>query len=199
MTPWRQPGWAWCAVAAVLALGAALAQGRPAAAIDWQPGLAASQPWRAFSAAFVHYSALHLAANAAGLVLVAALGAAARAPGRLALAWLAAWPLTQLGLLAQPELTHYGGLSGVIHAGVAIIGLYLATAGRRLLGGAILGVLLAKVLSETPWGAPLRHPAGWGIAIAPLAHASGLAAGMTCAALAEGLAGRRQRQLNARP
>jgi rhomboid family GlyGly-CTERM serine protease len=182
-------------MAAVLALGCALAQGRPAGAIDWQPTLAFSQPWRAFSAAFVHYSALHLAGNATGLALVAALGAAARAPWRLALAWLAAWPLTQLGLLMQPELAHYGGLSGVVHAGVAIVCVHLLFAGHRWLGGAMLAGVLLKVLSETPWGAPLRHPSGWDIAVAPLVHATGLVAGTSCALLAEGSARRRRGRL----
>ena len=38
------------------------------------------------------------------LALVTALGVAARAPQRMALAWFAAWPLTQLGLLWRPDL-----------------------------------------------------------------------------------------------
>ena len=195
MTLWRRPGWAWCAVASALALGTALAQGHPAAAIDWQPSLAASQPWRVFSAAFVHYSALHLAGNAAGLVLAAALGIAARTPSRLALAWFAAWPLTHLGLLVKPELAHYGGLSGVVHAGVAIVCVQLLFAGHRWLGGAMLAGMLLKVSSESPWGEALRHPSGWDIAIAPLAHASGLVAGIACALIAEGAAWRRRESL----
>src|SRR6185369_416542 len=92
-------GRAWCALAAVLAVGAALAFGRESTAFDWQPSLALAQPWRAFSAAFIHYSALHLSANLAGAVLVGALGFFARVPSPVALAWLVAWPLTQLGLL----------------------------------------------------------------------------------------------------
>jgi hypothetical protein len=38
-------------------------------------------------------------------------------------------------------------------------------------------VLLVKVVSESPWGAPLRQVPGWDIAVAPFAHASGLVAG----------------------
>ncbi len=185
---WRRPGWAWCAVAALLGLGSAIAYSVPAAALEWQPGLAASEPWRAFSGALVHYSTMHMAGNAAGIVLVAALGVAARAPWRLALAWIAAWPLTQLGLLVQPEIAHYGGLSGLVHAAVAIICVYLIGAGHRVLGGAMLAGEIVKVLSEAPWGAPLRHPEGWDIAVAPLAHASGLIAGVLCALVAESLA-----------
>lgn len=188
---WRRPGRAWLGVALLLALGSVLAHGRPQAlleAIDWQPGLAFTEPWRAFSAAFVHYSNLHLLGNAAGLALTAAYGLAARVPPRLALAWLAAWPLTQLGLLAQPALAHYGGISGVVHAGVAIVTLYVILVGHWRIGGTVLVMLFVKLATEAPFGAPLRHESGWDIALAPLAHVTGVAAGLLCCALAEAAA-----------
>ena len=181
-------GRAWCALAAVLAIGAALAFGRDPSALDWQPALSLNEPWRAFSAAFVHYSALHLVANLAGVLLVGALGFIARAPGPIAFAWLAAWPLTQLGLLARPDLLHYGGLSGVLHAGTACVAVHLvvhAREPRRAIGVLLLAALMIKVLSETPWGPPLGHPTGWDIAIAPFAHASGLVAGVLATLLVE--------------
>lgn len=174
--------------------GALLAWRTDAARIDWQPALAASEPWRAVTAVFVHYSVLHLAANLAGAALVGALGKAAAAPVRSVVAWAVAWPLTQLGLLLQPQLLHYGGLSGVLHAGVAVVAVHLVAAGarsQRLIGLAIGAVLVAKVISEAPWAGPLRHPAGWDIAVAPLAHASGAAMGALCAAIAELLSRRR--------
>jgi len=183
----------WIALAILLGVGALLAWPAPHEAIDWQPALAASEPWRAVSAVFVHYSALHLAANLAGGALVAGLGLAARVPRRVTLAWLVAWPLTQLGLLVQPALLHYGGLSGVLHAGVAIVAVHLLACGapkQRRIGAAILVGLVAKVLLEAPWAGPLRHPAGWDIAVAPMAHASGLVMGVLCAVIAEGLARR---------
>ncbi len=154
--------------------------------LDWQPQLAWSQPWRLLTAAAVHYSALHLGANLAGALLVGALGAVAELPMRVVCAWLLAWPLTQLGLLSRPDLLHYGGLSGVLHAGVAIVALHLIVRGprpRRRIGLAILAVLCVKVLSEAPWGPALRHPEGWDIAVAPSAHASGVLCGLLCAAL----------------
>lgn len=182
---WRRPGRAWLALAAVLAIGSALAWRSPHAALDWQPALALAEPWRAFSAAFVHYSVLHLVGNAAGLALTAAYGWAARVPPRIALAWLAAWPLTQIGLLVQPALVHYGGVSGVVHAGVAIVTLYVIAIGHRWIGGTVLVMLLVKLATESPFGAPLRQVAGWDIALAPLAHAIGVAAGALCFACAE--------------
>ncbi len=174
-------GRAWCALAAVLTVGAALAFGREATTLDWQPGLALREPWRALTAAFVHYSALHLLANLAGAILVGALGWFARVPWPVAVAWLVAWPLTQLGLLARPDLLHYGGLSGVLHAGTACVALQLlvhSRGPRRAIGALLLAALAIKVASETPWGPALRHPTGWDIATAPFAHASGLVAGV---------------------
>lgn len=181
------PGIAWAGLALVFALVALLPWRGAESAIDWQPALAWREPWRAWTAPFLHYSGLHLAANVAGALAVAAFGAAGRVPPLMALAWLAAWPLTQFGLLVQPALTHFGGLSGVLHAGVAIAALHVARRGAaraRWVGAAVLAGLVLKVLSEEPWGAPLRHPVGWDIAVAPLAHASGLVAGLACAAVA---------------
>lgn len=183
----KRPGLGWLRLAGAFALAAALAWWLPAPLLDWQPALALQQPWRAFTAAFVHWSAMHLAANLAGCVVVAALGLAARLPARATLAWLAAWPLTQAGLALQPALAHYGGLSGVLHAGVAVAGLWLLVtdAGpRRRIGAALLAGLALKLLLEEPWGPPLRVGGGWDIATAPLAHASGALAGLLCAALA---------------
>ena len=187
---------AWLALAALLAAGALAVTwliadaGVAPALLDWQPSLAWRQPWRAWSAAWLHFSNLHLAANLAGCALVAALGLAARLPTRAAAAWCIAWPLTQLGLLARPDLLHYGGLSGVLHAGVAVAAAFLITearGARRLIGLATLAVLVAKVLSEVPWGEALRRPAGWDIAVAPFAHASGLLAGLAAYGLVEGM------------
>jgi rhomboid family GlyGly-CTERM serine protease len=179
------PGRAWVALAALFALGSLLAWWLPAAAIDWQPGLASTQPWRAWTAAWVHWSPMHLGANLAGSALVAAFGWTAQLPPRAAWAWFAAWPLTQFGLLLQPELAHYGGLSGVLHAGAVAAALYLllesrAPRRRRAIGAAVLAGAGVKLLLEEPWAEPLRHVAGWDIALAPLAHASGAAAGLLC-------------------
>ena len=180
-----------------MAVGALLAWPLPRAALDWQPALAFTEPWRAFSAVAVHYSGLHLGANLLGVALVAALGVVARVPLRMVGAWGLAWPLTQFGLLLKPELLHYGGLSGVLHAGVAVASFYLLVRGagaQRWIGAAILAGTCIKVIGETPWGAPLRHGGGWDIAVAPLAHATGLIAGLLCAALAEAVAGRSQKR-----
>ena len=154
--------------------------------LDWQPALAFRQPWRAFTAVFVHYSVAHLIGNLAGVALAGVFGVVARVSSRMAWAWLAAWPLTHWGLLVKPDLAHYGGLSGVVHAGVAIVIAYVLATGtraQRLVGTAVLAGFCGKLLSESPWGAALRYPAGWDIAVAPIAHATGALAGALCAVL----------------
>lgn len=184
--------WAWLTVGALLLLLPALLlaiTGTPSASahwLEWRPDSAWRQPWRIWSAAWVHYSHLHLLANAAGAVLVIALGLAARMPARAALAWFVAWPLTHLALLLRPELAGYGGLSGVLHAGVAVVAVELLFRGgsARWLGLVIAAVLLLKILLEEPWGPALRWPAGWDIAVAPFSHAAGVVAGVLCALLA---------------
>jgi rhomboid family GlyGly-CTERM serine protease len=182
-----QHRWAWPAACAFAATGALLTSLAPPDALDWQPALAWSQPWRMVSAAWVHWSARHLAMNLAGCALIAVLGWRAQAGWPAVRAWALAWPLSQLGLLAQPTLRHYGGLSGVLHAAAAILGCHLIARGadrRSRVVGALLAVgLVAKVLSETPWGDPVRPVDGWDFLLAPAAHASGVLAGLLAWAL----------------
>jgi rhomboid family GlyGly-CTERM serine protease len=178
---------AWIGLSTLLGACALAGWALPREALDWQPALAFHQPWRAVSAVGVHYSLPHLIANLAGLALAGAFGVVAQVPTRVAGAWLVAWPLTQLGLLARPDLTHYGGLSGVLHAGVAVVVVSLlidGTRAQRWLAGAVLLGLGLKIANESPWGPALRHPAGWDIAVAPFAHASGALAGALCAIIA---------------
>ena len=181
----------------MLALLSLALWGRDATALahwDWQPSLAGTQPWRWWSAAGVHFSPLHLGANGLGLALVGLLGWRAACDGRAALAWALAWPLTHLGLLLQPALAHYGGLSGVLHAGVAVACCQLLAQGRpgqRRIAWLVLLGLATKVLLESPWQGPVRVVPGWDIATAPLAHASGTVAGLLCGTLLLLLPGRR--------
>ena len=167
--------------------------------LDWQPTLALQQPWRCITAAWVHLSAQHMVGNLVGAVLVAAYGRAAGCGRRAALAWALAWPLTHAALALQPTLLHYGGLSGLMHAGVAVASWQLLRGERgqrRAVGAAVLAMMVLKLLLEAPWqGGPLRHEPGWDIAIAPLAHSTGALAGLLCAvACGVGSDAHRQRQ-----
>jgi rhomboid family GlyGly-CTERM serine protease len=179
----NDPGVAWAAVAGAALGGTLLAWWWPAVALDWQPARAFEQPWRWWTAAWVHWSLQHLGANIAAALVVAGFGVAGRLPASAALAWSTAWPLTHGLLLLQPALAHYGGLSGVLHAGVAVAVVHMVVCGdhrQRWVGACVLAGLLVKLALEAPWGEPLRHSAGWDIALAPIGHATGAAAGFVC-------------------
>jgi hypothetical protein len=95
-----------------------------------------------------------------------------------------------LGLWVQPALTHYGGLSGVLHAGVAVVAVHLLwrpSRAQRHIGALVLAGLAIKLMSEEPWTGAISRPAGWDVAVAPLAHVSGVVAGSVIAGLAEAL------------
>ena len=64
----------WLSLCAAFAVLSLLAWPLPREALDWQPGLVAAQPWRAVTAAFVHWTPIHLAANLAGCAVIALLG-----------------------------------------------------------------------------------------------------------------------------
>lgn len=175
----------WPALCAALAALALLAWPLPREWLDWQPALVAAQPWRAVTAAFVHWTPLHLGANLAGCAVIALLGWRAALGGRAVAAGLVALPLTQLGLLLRPELLHYAGLSGVLHALVAIAApTMLMRGGReRWIGAGILVGLAAKLVLEHPLGPVLRATPDFDFPVAPFAHLSGALSGAIAWAL----------------
>lgn len=193
-------GGSWVLLSLALAAGAVAAQWLPAEALQWQrtaAGAAADgavsqpwPPWRWFTAAFVHFGPVHLAANLAGCAVVAAYGAAAGAGMRWArgwtLAWAAAWPLTHAALVLAPGLERYGGLSGVLHAGVAVASVALVTAHRgwpRAIGAAVLAGTVLKVAAERPWAGAVQTVPGWDFPVAVAAHASGVVCGVVTGVL----------------
>jgi rhomboid family GlyGly-CTERM serine protease len=154
-------------------------------ALDWQRALLGAQPWRWWSAAFPHLDTTHLAANLAGCAVVAAFGLAAGLGRGAALAWLLAWPLTHLTLALAPGVERYAGLSGVLHAGVATGAVFVIVDKRpgvmRWIGVAVAAGLLAKLVQEQAWVAPVQRLAGWDFPVVVAAHAAGALAGTGCA------------------
>jgi rhomboid family GlyGly-CTERM serine protease len=195
-----RPGVAWI-VLALLAAGGSL--GVAAAPDAWRPSLIwqashAGQPWRWVTAAWVHLNLAHLAANLAGAVVVAVFGWAARLPFAAALAWIAAWPATQAALVLHPGLHAYAGLSGVLHAGVAVAAVWLLLRGAaglaphvRWIGLGVLAGLVLKLGLEQPWGPALRPLPGWDFDVAPVAHAAGAVIGAGLGLLAAAVSPRR--------
>lgn len=275
----RTGGMAWVLLAALLCAGAVAVTALSfdggtapiaspfALALDWQPALGLRETWRLWTGAWVHWSAAHLLVNAAGAAVIAFVGWRARLPPAAAAAWFAAWPLTQAFMAAVGAerlavlMPHYGGLSGVLHAGAIVLGLSLAwpperaeaptrprvtpapadtgfsathasaiepsriTEGpwamtemgtatalpvstldqprdgpasgdgslrARWIGVAIVLGTLAKVAMEAPWHLTPRASASLGIAVAPVAHACGIVAGILAWAAARWVGGGRR-------
>ena len=267
---------AWVMLTALLCAGAAIVTAMSAGngvvqataplanALDWQAALGLREPWRLWTCAWVHWSAAHLLVNLVGAIVVAFVGWRARLSAAAALAWFLAWPTTQLAMAAlgservAAAMPHYGGLSGVLHAGVVVLGLSLAwpvvrartrlpaapsrmdtgfvatrasaiepsriTEGpwamtemgthtvlpvstldqaapvaeigrplrERWIGVAIVAGTLLKVLFEAPWDLAPRPSEALGMAVAPVAHACGVLAGLVAWGGVR-LLGRRQR------
>jgi rhomboid family GlyGly-CTERM serine protease len=152
---------------------------------------AGPEPWRLLSAGLAHWNALHLAGNLMGLAVVGWLGRRAGLPAAATAAWLLAGPVTHALLLLHPHMPPYAGLSGWLHAGVAVAVLVLLQrAGPERRIGALIGAgLIIKLLLEQPWGPLLRPGDWWGGATLPLAHACGALAGTLTGLM--GLAGQR--------
>lgn len=172
----------WLLICLCATLGSTALREAPTAFWDWQPALALQQPWRSLTGALVHWSPQHLGLNLMGAALVGLLGWRSEVTLRDSVAWLLSWPLTQWGLMLQPELLHYGGLSGVLHGGAAIAAWRLSQQAdtRQRWVGRLLGAgLVLKCLSEAPWQGALQRVEGFDFALAPLAHSSGvLSAGL---------------------
>jgi membrane associated rhomboid family serine protease len=190
----RTGAWCWAGVSLILAWPAIwmnwvpLAQPTdtwPALAQSWvlHPDAGVHQaPWVWWTSAWLHGSAQHLWRNMAGLALLACLGRLYRLRPLASLAWLAAWPLTQVGMLWQPQVLHtYIGMSGVLYAGMAVIAVqqirFGHTRSHRLLGWALIWGSITRILLENPWQHPLIQTSWSDITVAPWAHLSGGMAG----------------------
>jgi rhomboid family GlyGly-CTERM serine protease len=183
----RRPDLAWLLLGSALAAGSLLGWYGPQDTLAWHADRALSQPWQLLTAAWVHLSPAHLFINLAGTVVVLAFGLVAGCGRRDAAAWLLAWPLTHALLWLHTGMQVYAGLSGVLHAGVAVACMALVTRARGLargVGVAVLLGLLAKLVLEDPLSAPVQHSPDWGFPVAVLAHSTGAAAGLVCALVA---------------
>lgn len=144
-----------------------------------------SEPWRWWTSAWVHLSTAHLLLNLAGLLAVMLWGTVARPSAGAALAWLLAWPLSALLLSLDASWVRAAGLSGVLHAGVAVAALHLALHQRgvpRLVGTLVWTGLVVKVLVENLAAPPpLLGTPGWTVSTA--LHASGVVSGTLCVLL----------------
>lgn len=149
-------------------------------------------PWVWWTTAWLHGSPEHLHHNLAGAALLAWMGWATGTRAAAAVAWLAAWPLTQVGMLwPSPALHTYIGLSGVLHAGLVIWCLAQFTPNSapalRWTAAGLLCALAAKIVMENPWQHTLIAAGSSAITVAPWAHWSGALCGAALSLLMRGL------------
>jgi hypothetical protein len=156
----------------------------PVALLALRPELGWHQPpWVCWSTVWLHGSDAHLWRNLAALAALSWTGHVMRPPARLTCALALAWPLTQLGMLWQPELSAYVGLSGVLHAQFTVLALHLLQTrarGLRFTGAAMLAGLLLKVLLENPWQMRVVPSLSSAINVTPWVHFWGAVMGALC-------------------
>jgi rhomboid family GlyGly-CTERM serine protease len=159
----------------------------PAELLEYRRALAAGEPWRLFTAHFVHLSFLHALLNCVALLLLDRLFADRLRPREL-FAILGFTPIlvSLIFWMVLPELQWYRGLSGVLHA-VYFAGCVVwiaSSAGRprwlpiaALIGGAL------KVLLEQPWDSSFPMHEALRIAVVPQSHLIGAIVGTSAGLL----------------
>jgi len=138
----------------------------------WRADGWTAQPWTLWTSAWVHLNTPQLIFNQI------ALGALT------AFAWvLLAWPLGQLSLLWWPQIGYAVGLSGLLHAGVAVLAVQLLR--RRIpipkakrWGGLLALVLLGKLLLERGWAYPVVWDGANDMSVVQAGHLSAAAWGL---------------------
>jgi rhomboid family GlyGly-CTERM serine protease len=181
-------------VAVWLATGATAHEPLPTSALLWHPTAWWQRPWTLWTAALVHLTGVHLAANLLALGAVAVLGRALDAGRPATLAVLVAWPLTTLTLLAWPQVGGYGGLSGLIHAQVLVLWSLLAIKNvASPLAIALLAGTAFKLLMEHAWSQPQAFDPNWGFNVVYAAHLGGALVGTGCGVVGHVAAGAQPR------
>lgn len=186
-----KPSRAWlllCAVHGVASMLLWWAREPAVAVLVWRAEGWTAQPWTLWTSAWVHMGTPHLIGNQLALGALTAFGWMTR-PGRgAAAAWALSWPLLQLSLLLWPHIGYAVGLSGLLHAGVAIMAVQLVLgqlpmpAARRW-GMVLMVGLLVKLLLEQAWLHPVVWDGGNEMSVVLAAHLTGAAWGLALGGL----------------
>jgi membrane associated rhomboid family serine protease len=157
----------------------------PAHPLAWDATGWLRHPWTLWTSAWVHTSLGNLAGNLLAIVGLAVAGAALGARRPAAIALLVAWPASTLALLIWPEVTHYAGLGGAIHAAAAVLGVHIAARPAfKPFSPLLFAALALKLLAERGWAQPVAFDPSWGFNVVYAAHLTGALAGAACGALA---------------
>lgn len=155
---------------------------RLAAQLIWRADEWADRPWSLWTSAWVHMNTQHLISNQLAVGALAAMAWVLKPGLRASLAWLLTWPIIPLVLPYWPHIGYYAGLSGLIHAAVAVVGVYLlaghaAVPMARRWGLLLWLGLLVKLLVERAWHWPVVWSDNLGLSVVQSAHLVGAVAG----------------------
>jgi hypothetical protein len=159
----------------------------------WRADHAWQAPWTWWTSAWVHLNTAHLISTQIAMGMLAALAWVVRPSRRSTVVWLLSWPLLQLSLLVWPQIGYAVGLTGLLHAGVAIVGVDLLLRRIRIpkarrWGSLLLLALLVKLLIEQAWRQPVVWNAADDMAVVQALHLSGVTWGVFLS-FSRGLAG----------
>lgn len=176
--PWRSSWWWLCGLHAALSLLVWWLPPEVADAFTWRSTDWTTRPWTLWTSAWVHLNLPHLVGNVLAMGGVAAAGWVLQPDARSTLAWLLAWPLTQVSLLLWPPVDHAVGLSGLMHAGVLVLAVQVALVrlpirGARFWGWLLVGVVMSKVVLERGWSRPIVWDAENHLSVVQAAHTTG--------------------------
>ncbi len=177
---------ALCALHGVASMVLWWSQEAAVQALVWRSAEWRQAPWTLWTSAWVHLNTPHLVGNQLALGALTAAGWWLRPTRAATLAWLLSWPLMQLSLVLWPLIGYAVGLSGVLHAGVAVLAVQLLLGGPRALrpwGLLLMAGLLLKLWLERGWSSPVVWDPGNQMSVVRAAHVSGAAWGALLGAL----------------
>lgn len=178
----NKPSRSWlvlCALHGVMSMLVWWARGDVVDALTWQSDNWTQRPWTLWTSSWVHMNTPHLIGNQVALGALTALAWVVRPTLGCALAWLLAWPLLQISLSLWPQIGYAVGLSGLLHAGIAVAAVQLLL-GRIAVPqaqrwGVLLSLgLLAKLFVEQAWFYPVVWNAGNNMSVVQAAHLGGV-------------------------
>jgi hypothetical protein len=159
-----------------------------AEALTWHADHWLTRPWTLWTTAWVHLNTPHLIGNQLAVGALAAMAWLLRPHAGASLAWLLTWPLLPLGLLWWPQIGYFAGLSGLVHAAVAVVGVHLVMGEMRVRQARRWGVILLlgltlKLALERGWHWPVVWDDSADMSVVQAAHLVGAVLGAFLAAM----------------
>jgi len=154
--------------------------------LTWRADSWLRRPWTLWTTAWVHINTPHLIGNQLAVGALAAMAWLLRPHAGTSVAWLLTWPLSTLILLLWPQIGYFAGLSGLVHAAVAVVGVHLLAGEMRIpkarrWGGLLLLGLVIKLGLERAWLWPVVWNDSANMSIVQAVHLTGALVGAVLA------------------